>query len=118
MFAMTSTLFKMKINLFVSDANTSKTQKSKIDKPVPLHTGSTVYVSKNDLMKIYSDKPDVYIKRLADLIFGTEIRTTPGNVRNTLDALDATRLKSFISKIQTNDTRHVIYCLLILNIFF
>lgn len=67
---------------------------------VPLHTGSTVYVSKNDLIKIYSEKPDVYIKRLADLVFGTEIRTAPDNMKNTLDVLDATRLKSFISKIK------------------
>lgn len=49
-------------------------------------------------MKIYSDKPDVYIKRLADLIFGTEIRTASGNVKNSLDTLDSTRLNSFISK--------------------
>lgn len=84
--------------------NKSKTQKNKNEtcnvSTVPLHTGSTVYVAKNDLIKIYSDKPDVYIKRLADLIFGSDIRTIPANMKNSLDALDATRLKSFMSKIQ------------------
>ncbi|XP_037029100.1 modifier of mdg4 isoform X8 [Bradysia coprophila] len=75
----------------------AKTQKAKSEIcHVPLHTGSTVYVSKNDLMKIYTDKPDVYIKRLADLIFGTEIRQPTGRKRNNLDDLDAVRLKSFI----------------------
>lgn len=93
------------------NTNKSKAQKNKNEtcnvSSVPLHAGSTVYVSKNDLIKIYSDKPDVYIKRLADLIFASDIRTTPANVKNSLDALDATRLKSFMSKIEATITHKV-----------
>lgn len=66
-----------------------------------------MYVAKNDLMKIYSEKPEVYIKRLADLIFGTEIRAAPasGNMKNVLDNLDASRLKSFLSKAPNQTTK-------------
>lgn len=49
-------------------------------------------------MKIYTDKPDVYIKRLADLIFGTEIRKAMGRKKNSLDDLNPVRLESFIGK--------------------
>lgn len=37
---------------------------------IPLHAGSTVYVPKSDLIRIYTTNPSVYTGRLAELVFG------------------------------------------------
>ncbi len=59
----------------------------------------------------------MYIKRLADLIFGTQIRTSSGNMKNTLDGLEPKRLKSFISKRHTQIYKSVDFLNLIKNNF-
>lgn len=39
---------------------------------IPLYAGSTVYVYKADLLKIFHENPKVYTGRLANLLFGSE----------------------------------------------
>jgi hypothetical protein len=39
---------------------------------IPLHPKSSVYVNKNDILKIFTDKPALYSVRLAELVYGME----------------------------------------------
>lgn len=48
-----------------------------------LHSGSRVFVRKDDILKIFCDKPALYSVRLAELVFGVntlEISSMPGNL--------------------------------------
>lgn len=68
------------------------------DEMIPLHAGSNVYISKSDLVRIFTPNPSLYTSRLADLIFSQELReasTKQGKDR--LSLLDQTRLSSLIS---------------------
>uniref|UniRef100_A0A182PMZ1 BEN domain-containing protein n=1 Tax=Anopheles epiroticus TaxID=199890 RepID=A0A182PMZ1_9DIPT len=51
-----------------SENDTSKI----IEKKVPLHAGSSVYIATKDLLSIYTSKPAVYTGRLIQLMFGLE----------------------------------------------
>lgn len=67
---------------------------------IPLHAGSNVYISKSDLVRIFTPNPSLYTSRLADLIFSQELReasTKQGKDR--LSLLDQTRLSSLINHI-------------------
>lgn len=75
---------------------------SKSEEQIPLHTGSKVFVSKLDLIRIYTPAPAIYTARLADLLFGTEVlqRTTMySKYQSSLDVLDPVRVASLISTI-------------------
>lgn len=75
---------------------------SKNEEQIPLHIGSQVFVSKLDLIRIYTPAPDLYTARLADLLFGTEVlqRTTMySKYQSSLDVLDPVRVASLISTI-------------------
>ncbi|XP_037910027.1 modifier of mdg4 isoform X8 [Hermetia illucens] len=70
------------------------------DEMIPLHAGSNVYISKSDLVRIFTPNPSLYTSRLADLIFSQELReasTKQGKDR--LSLLDQTRLSSLINHI-------------------
>uniref|UniRef100_A0A1B0CAM1 FLYWCH-type domain-containing protein n=1 Tax=Lutzomyia longipalpis TaxID=7200 RepID=A0A1B0CAM1_LUTLO len=66
---------------------------------IPLHSGSVVYVSKKDLISIFTNKPPVYTSRLADLLFGEEALLACKEKYNVnLTSLDPVKLKSLISE--------------------
>ncbi|XP_055594640.1 modifier of mdg4-like isoform X3 [Uranotaenia lowii] len=46
-------------------------QSTSLDK-VPLHSGSTVFVTTKDLIRIYTTKPALYTARLVEIVFGRE----------------------------------------------
>uniref|UniRef100_A0A182JNK3 BEN domain-containing protein n=1 Tax=Anopheles christyi TaxID=43041 RepID=A0A182JNK3_9DIPT len=46
--------------------------KKMMEKKVPLHAGSSVYIATKDLLSIYTSKPAVYTGRLIQLMFGLE----------------------------------------------
>lgn len=67
-----------------------------------LHTGSRVYVQKEDIMKIYCVKPALYSIRLAELVFGFKTMTLscmPDDDNPNYTPLDDECLDSIISKI-------------------
>lgn len=67
---------------------------------IPLHSGSSVYVSKKDLINIFTNKPHVYTSRLADLLFGQEaLVACKEKYSVNLSHLDPVKLKSLISTI-------------------
>ncbi|XP_059611352.1 modifier of mdg4-like isoform X11 [Phlebotomus argentipes] len=67
---------------------------------IPLHSGSSVYVSKKDLITIFTNKPHVYTSRLADLLFGREaLLACKEKYTINLSQLDPVKLKSLIIHI-------------------
>lgn len=77
---------------------------------IPLVTGSPVYVSKSDLVRIFSSKPPVYTVRLAELIFGKEqlIRCSMNKKKNNhLEKTDPIKMKSLIGKWNTQYSYHI-----------
>lgn len=65
-----------------------------------LHTGSRVYVQKEDILKIYCEKPALYSIRLAELVFGVKTMTLscmPDDDVPNLTPLDDECLDSIIS---------------------
>lgn len=63
---------------------------------IPLHAGSTVFVFKQQLIDIYVPHLDVYVARLAELVFG---RLTLQSLQwNSLGGMDETKLRALISK--------------------
>ena len=40
---------------------------------IPLHHGSSVYVDKHDILKIFTNKPALYTVRLLEMVFGTDV---------------------------------------------
>ena len=65
-----------------------------------LHTGSRVYVQKEDILKIYCVKPALYSIRLAELVFGVKTMTLscmPDDDNPNLTPLDDECLDSIIS---------------------
>lgn len=66
-----------------------------------LHTGSRVYVQKEDILKIYCVKPALYSIRLAELVFGVKtmaLSCMPDEDDPNLTPLDEECLDSIISK--------------------
>ncbi|XP_023175643.2 modifier of mdg4-like isoform X6 [Drosophila hydei] len=51
---------------------TDITIKSKKDAPIPLFAGSSVFVSKTDLAKLYVPIPPIYTSRVTDLVIGKD----------------------------------------------
>lgn len=65
---------------------------------IPLHAGSRVYVSKQELVKIFDPKPALYTFELAKLIFGKDFHhRRPTQNGDPIQHLDAKKLKSLIS---------------------
>ncbi|XP_005180547.1 modifier of mdg4 isoform X11 [Musca domestica] len=81
----------------------TKARKSKhIDSgKVPLFAGSRVYVSKNDLMKIYIPNACIYTSRLSELVFGLENleRVARTGIKDRLKLLDDDLLNSVITHV-------------------
>lgn len=63
---------------------------------IALHAGSPVYVSKEELVKIFDPKPSVYTCKLGMLLFGQELTRKRGG-GDALAHLNAKKLKSLIS---------------------
>lgn len=63
---------------------------------IPLHAGSSVYVSKKELIKIFDPKPAVYTCKLGMLLFGQQL-TEKRNDDDLLGHLNPKKLKSLIS---------------------
>lgn len=66
-----------------------------------LHNGSRVFVQKDDILKIFCDKPALYSVRLAGLVFGEETlrhSCMPDETHSKLTPLDEEILESIISK--------------------
>ena len=66
-----------------------------------LHNGSRVYVNKNEILKIFCDKPALYGARLAALVFGEETLSQscmPDESNPKYTPLDEETLESIISK--------------------
>lgn len=66
-----------------------------------LHNGSQVFVRKDDILKIFTDRPALYSVRLASLVFGEEnLKTScmPDESNPKLTPLDNEVLDSVISK--------------------
>ncbi|XP_073819439.1 modifier of mdg4-like isoform X6 [Musca autumnalis] len=90
----------------VTNTTTTTTSKPKKSKPidsgkVPLFAGSRVYVSKNDLMKIYIPNACIYTSRLSDLVFGLENleKVAKSGIKDRLKLLDDNLLKSVITHV-------------------
>lgn len=67
-----------------------------------LHNGSRVFVKKDDILKIFCDKPALYSVRLAELVFGLstlENACMPDENSAKFIPLDEDILESIISKI-------------------
>lgn len=74
-----------------------------------LHNGSRVFVRKDDILKIFCDKPALYSVRLAGLVFGEETLHSscmPEETNTKLTPLNEEILDSIISKfnLQLNAT--------------
>lgn len=68
-----------------------------------LHNGSRVFVRRDDILKIFCDKPALYSIRLAGLVFGeSTLRKScmPGETVPDRVPLDAEILDSIISEFQ------------------
>ncbi|EAT43952.1 AAEL004637-PA [Aedes aegypti] len=59
---------------------------------VPLYSGSSVYISLKDLIRIYSPKPALYTARLLDTVFGREVLISVDDA----ELLDPPKLQSVI----------------------
>ncbi|XP_075153020.1 modifier of mdg4-like isoform X10 [Haematobia irritans] len=68
---------------------------------VPLYAGSKVYVSKNDLMKIYIPNACIYTSRLSELVFGLETleNVAKAGAKDRVNLLDDELLKSVITHV-------------------
>lgn len=69
---------------------------------IPLHPGSRVYIAKDDILSIFSNKPALYTVRLAELIFGTDAlqySCLPGDIHSDMEPLDEVVLSSIISNL-------------------
>lgn len=68
-----------------------------------LHSGSRVYVKKDDILRIFCDKPALYSVRLAELVFSDEVLQNsclPDDMNSKYQPLDPEVLNSIIG----NDT--------------
>lgn len=66
---------------------------------IPLHAGSTVFVSKTDLVRICDPKPSVYTAKLATLLFGHDLLLmNTADTSDELAHLNPTKMASLISK--------------------
>lgn len=66
-----------------------------------LHSGSRVYVRKDEILKIFCDKPALYSARLATLVFGEEVLShscMPDESTPNYTPLDEETLDSIISE--------------------
>lgn len=66
-----------------------------------LHSGSRVYVKKDDILRIFCDKPALYCVRLAELVFGDEVLQNarlPDDINSKYEPLDAEILNAIIGK--------------------
>lgn len=66
-----------------------------------LHSGSRVYVKKDDILGIFCDKPALYSVRLAELVFGDEVlqrSCLPDEINPKYEPLDAEILNAIIGK--------------------
>nr|XP_049461668.1 modifier of mdg4-like isoform X3 [Anopheles coluzzii] len=75
-----------------------------MEKKVPLHAGSSVYIATKDLLSIYTSKPAVYTGRLIQLMFGLDtlkISCLDSKERANTDLvpLDPTTLEAVITHI-------------------
>lgn len=68
---------------------------------IPLHAGSRVYVSKQDLAKIFIPNACIYTSRLSELVFGLDVleNIARSNAKQRLLMLEENLLKSIISKL-------------------
>lgn len=73
-----------------------KKQASKNDL-IPLHVGSEIMISPEELVKMFDTKPAVYTSKLAFWLFGDELYKPQASTEGEFDQLDATKLKSLIS---------------------
>uniref|UniRef100_A0A1A9WMM9 BEN domain-containing protein n=1 Tax=Glossina brevipalpis TaxID=37001 RepID=A0A1A9WMM9_9MUSC len=71
------------------------------DGKIPLYAGSVVYVSKNDLMKIFIPNACIYTSRLSELVFGVETleKVARSINKDRLKLLDADLLRSIITHV-------------------
>lgn len=65
-------------------------------KKIPLHVGSSVFVYKQQLIDIYVPQVDVYVARLAELVFGRSALIALHS--RSLGGIDETLLRSLISE--------------------
>lgn len=66
-----------------------------------LYNGSRVFVKKDDILKIFCDKPALYSVRLAELVFGDEVlqkSCLPDETNSKLTPLDEEILNAIIGK--------------------
>lgn len=69
---------------------------------VALHNSSKVFVRKDDILKIFCDKPALYSVRLAELVYGVStLRKScmPGEFAHNRVPLDSDTLDSIISEL-------------------
>lgn len=74
-----------------------------------LHNGSRVFVRKDDILKIFTDKAPLYSIRLATLVFGEEnLKTScmPDEADSQLTPLNSEILESVISKCISSQSIH------------
>lgn len=72
---------------------------------VPLHKGSSVFISTKALLSIYTSKPALYTSRLIELMYGLETlqmagtkQQSVGELGDPLDTLNSTILEAIISE--------------------
>lgn len=71
------------------------------DSVMALHNGSNVYVRKDEILKIFCDKPALYSARLAALVFGEDTLSNscmPEESNPRYTPLDEETLDSIVSK--------------------
>ncbi|XP_058130358.1 modifier of mdg4-like isoform X19 [Anopheles coustani] len=79
--------------------------RTKIIEKVPLHAGSTVYISTVDLLSIYTTKPSLYTTRLTELTFGAEtlrnscLYSSDAAEGSSLVPLDKTKLDAVLTHV-------------------
>ena len=69
---------------------------------IPLHNGSRVYINKNDILGIFSNKPALYTVRLIELVYGLNVlkrATLPDERENGLSPLESESFDSILSEL-------------------
>jgi hypothetical protein len=62
---------------------------------IPLHVGSDIFISKQDVMNVWTMKPALYVVRLAKVVFGeSAFNEAAKKFDGELDGLDQKKLKA------------------------
>lgn len=95
---------KAQMTIAIRSEKTQETMKQNANM-MALHNGSRVFVRKDDILKIFCDKPALYSVRLAAMVFGEDTlqrSCMPDEPNTKYLPLDEEILDSIISKLNSS----------------